>query len=119
MLNVNTVISILVAILFDAIIFNIIYSAMNSGYEYVKNALIYAIGMSIKLVIITRVSLVVIFSYWIIFLLPFAAYFVVGLALMYILNKLYDHLVDRITFTIISILIQIGITSLLNLFLLI
>ena len=113
MLNSISVVSVIIGIFLDAIIFNILYSTMNKDYGNLINALIYAVGMSIKLLIITRVKLTFILSFGTFFLVPVAIYFVIGLALMQILNKLYDHLIDRVTFTIASILMQIGMTTIL------
>ena len=109
MLNASSIISILVGILLDAIIFNILYSTINKDCGNLINALIYAVGI---FYIVYPMLWLPAGSY---FLAMVVAYFVIGLALMKLLNKLYDHLVDRVTFTITCILMQIGITSLLNL----
>lgn len=120
MLSVSSVvINTLVEILLDAIIFNILYSTMNYGYGYLKNVLIYAVCMEIKIMIIRRTMafpfLLSIFSTY--FLLSFIFYFIIGFGLIYLLDKLYD-LLDKKLFIIIGILIQFGITSFLNLLLL-
>ena len=120
MLNASSIISILVGILLDAIIFNILYSTINKDCGNLINALIYAVGMAVKQMIATRGIFYIVYPMlWLpagsYFLAMVVSYFVIGLALTQLLNKLYDHLVDRVTFTITCILMQIGITSLLNL----
>lgn len=92
----------LLSIFIDAIIFNIIYSSLNSGIKYLANVLIYTIGMEIKLALTTGfISLTM-------FLLTFGTYFIIGLVLIFILSKISEY-TSRISFIILSILIQAGI----------
>lgn len=119
MLNNIAIIQILIGILLDAIIFYILYSKINSGNSYIKNVLIYTIGMEIKLIIATGtiVKPVMVILLGRFFLIALAIHFVIGLALIFILDRLCSSsYIDKMTFIIISMLMQIGIISLLSLF---
>ena len=108
MLNIfNLGINILIEILIDIVIFYFIYSAMDRDVRYLENVLIYAVCMEIKLMIVTGYISIIMF-----FLL-FGGYFVIGLIMIFILSKLYNHF-DRIPFIVISILVQFGVSLLLN-----
>ena len=94
----------MVGILLDIVIFYIIYRAMDKDFGYLKNVLIYAIGMEIELFI------GMLFSGYIsilVFFLVFGAYFVQGLIVIFILNKLNDHyLFDKIPFIIVAVAVN-------------
>ena len=115
----DIIINLLVEILFDGIIFYILYSTMNSGYTRVKNALIYSIAMEIKQLIVVRAIFlypVFILLFGDYFFIAFVGYFILGFALTFIFDKFYD-LLDRKTFIIVCTLIQLGATSVLNMLL--
>ena len=99
----NIVSYILVSAVIDFAIFNIIYSTINSGVKYLKNVIIYVIGMELKLIIMTGIA-----SFGM-FLLSLGIYLVVGLILIWILQKIYDYF-PRISFVVVSIVLQAGIT---------
>ena len=102
MYAINGILTIFVGIFIDAIIFNIIYSSLNSGIKYLANVLIYTIGMEIKLALTTGfISLSM-------FLLTFGTYFIIGLVLIFILSKISEY-ISRFSFIILSIFIQAGI----------
>ena len=108
MLNIfNLGINALIGILIDIVIFYFIYSAMDKDVKYLGNVLIYTICMEIKLMIVT------VYISVIMFLLLFGGYFVIGLIMIFILRKLYDNF-DRVPFIAISILVQFGVSLLLN-----
>ncbi len=116
MLSVNVAI-ILIEILLDIIMFNILYSTINSDKGYIKNVLIYAGSMMIKIIVGTGIIFyypLAIFVFWYIFLAGFAIFFIIGLVLIYLLYK-YSY-VEKLTFIITGMLMQFGIISLLNLF---
>ena len=94
----------MIGILFDIVIFYIIYRAMDKDIGYLKNVLIYTIGMEIELFI------VLLFSGYIsilLFLLVFGAYFVQGLIVIFIVNKLNEHyLFEKIPFIIVAVAVN-------------
>ncbi len=97
----------MIGILFDIVIFYIIYRAMDKDVGYLKNVLIYAIGMEIELFIVMLFSGYISIS---IFFLVFGAYFVQGLIVMFILNKLNNHyLFDKIPFIIVAVAVNIAV----------
>ena len=115
MLSANIAI-VIIEILLDIIMFNIIYSTLNSGVGYLKNVFIYTGGMIIKQILGTGIIFyypLAIFIFWNIFLVEFAVFFVIGLVLIYILEELIY--ISRIRFIIISMFIQFAIISLLTL----
>ena len=97
-------VGILLDILVNVVIFYIIYFAINRDVDYFKNVLIYAIGMEIELFI------VLLFSGYIsilLFLLVFGAYFVQGLIVIFIVNKLNEHyLFEKIPFIIVAVAVN-------------
>ena len=109
----GNILNITLGILIDALIFNIIYSAIEGNVKYLGNVLIYTIGMEIEQMILTR------YISPIIFIFSFGGYFIIGLLVIAILNKLYNRLVyyARGFFSVISIGVQIGASLLVNLLL--
>ena len=94
----------MVGILLDIVIFYIIYRAMDNDVGYLKNVLIYVIGMEIELFVIMlfsgHISILL-------FLLVFGAYFIQGLIVIFIVNKLNNHyLFDKIPFIIIAVAVN-------------
>ncbi len=75
----------ILGILLDIAIFCIIYSAMDKNIGYLKKVLIYAVGMEIELFIsmllMGYISILMV-------LLTFGAFFVIGLIVILILDKL-------------------------------
>ena len=74
---------------------------------YLKKVLIYAVGMEVELFIVTLllgyISILMI-------LLTFGAFFVVGLLVIFIVDKLNNrYLLDRVPFVIIAVVIDIAI----------
>lgn len=110
-ISAGSILNILIGILIEVLIFNIIYSAMDGDVKYLGNVLIYTIGMEIEQMILTR------YMSPAIFILTFGGYFIVGLLVIFILNKLYDRFeyYGRGFFTVISIGIQFGVSLLINL----
>lgn len=112
-ISAGSILNILIGILIEVLIFNIIYSAMDGDVKYLGNVLIYTIGMEIEQMILTR------YLSPIMFVLTFGGYFILGLIVVFILNKLYNRF-ERRTFVIASIGVQLGvslvITLLLNLY---
>ena len=94
----------MIGILFDIVIFYIIYCAMDKDIGYLKNVLIYTIGMEIELFI------VLLFSGYIsilLFLLVFGAYFIQGLLVIFIVSKLNEHyLFEKIPFIIVAVAVN-------------
>ena len=94
----------MIGILVDIVIFYIIYRAMDKDVGYLKNVIIYVLGMEIELFI------VMLFSGYIsilLFLLVFGAYFIQGLIVIFIVNKLNNHyLFDKIPFIIVAVAIN-------------
>ena len=107
----GNILNIVIGILIEILMFNIIYSAMDADVDYLKKVLVYAIGMEIEQMILTR------YMSPAIFILTFGGYFIVGLLVIFILNKLYDRFeyYGRGFFTVISIGIQFGVSLLINL----
>ena len=94
----------IIEILLDIVIFCFIYSAMDKNIGYLKNVLIYAAGMEVILFIGMLlwgyVSLLMI-------LLTFGAFFVIGLIVIFIVEKLNDrYLMERVPFVIIAVIID-------------
>ena len=81
----GNILNIVIGILIEILMFNIIYSAMDADVDYLKKVLVYAIGMEIEQMILTR------YMSPAIFILTFGGYFIVGLLVIFILNKLYDR----------------------------
>lgn len=105
----------LIGILIDILIFNIIYSAMDGGVRYLENVLIYTICMEIEVMIVTRILS------FMMCLMLFGVYFILGLIVIFILNKLYNrYCLNRVSFVAMSIVVQFGVSLLsgllLNLF---
>ena len=97
----------ILGILLDIAIFCVIYSAMEKDIGYLKRVLIYAVGMEVELFIVTLllgyISILMI-------LLTFGAFFVVGLLVIFIVDKLNNrYLLDRVPFVIIEVVIDIAI----------
>ncbi len=97
----------IIGILLDIVIFCIIYSAMDRNMGYLKKVLIYAVGMEVELFIVTLllgyISILMI-------LLTFGAFFVVGLLVIFIVDKLNNrYLLERVPFVIIAVVIDIAI----------
>ncbi len=95
----------IIEILLDIVIFCIIYSAMDKNIGFLKNVLIYAVGMEVVLFIgmllLGYVSLLVM-------LLTFGAFFVIGLIVIFIVDKLNNrYLMERVPFVIIALIIDI------------
>ena len=94
----------MIGILLDIVIFYIIYRAMDKDVGYLKCVLIYTIGMEIELFI------GMLFSGYIsiiLFLLVFGAYFIQGLLVIFIVNKLNNHyLFDKIPFIIVAVAVN-------------
>lgn len=119
MLSSFAIIQILIRILFDIIIFYILYSKINSCNKYLKNVVIYTLGMGLKVIVSTGIIVkpILLVLLWKYLLVTFIIYFVFGLALIFILDRLCSNsCIDRLTFIVISVLMQLGIISLLNLF---
>ena len=97
----------ILGILLDIVIFCIIYSAMDKNIGYLKKVLIYAVGMEIELFIsMLLMGYISIFMV----LLTFGAFFVIGLIVILILDKLNNHyLLERVPFVIIAVVVDIAI----------
>ena len=97
----------ILGILLDIVIFCIIYSAMDKNIGYLKKVLIYAVGMEVELFIVT---LLLGYISILMLLLTFGAFFVVGLLVIFIVDKLNNrYLLDRVPFVIIAVVIDIAI----------
>ena len=97
----------ILGILLDIVIFCIIYSAMDKNIGYLKRVLIYAVGMEVELFIVT---LLLGYISILMLLLTFGAFFVVGLLVIFIVDKLNNrYLLDRVPFVIIAVVIHIAI----------
>ena len=59
----GNILNITLGILIDALIFNIIYSAIEGNVKYLGNVLIYTIGMEIEQMILTRYISPIIYKY--------------------------------------------------------
>ena len=97
----------ILGILLDIAIFCIIYSAMDKNIGYLKKVLIYAVGMEIELFIsmllMGYISILMV-------LLTFGAFFVIGLIVILILDKLNNrYLLERVPFVIIAVVIDIAV----------
>ena len=101
-------IGILLDILVNIVIFYIIYSAMNKDVDYFKNVLIYAIGMEIELFIVMLISGYISI---LMLLMVFGAYFILGLIVVFIVDKLNKrYLFEKVPFIIIAVVINIAVT---------
>ena len=97
----------ILGILLDIAIFCVIYSAMEKDIGYLKRVLIYAVGMEIELFI---TMLLMGYISMLMILLTFGAFFVVGLLVIFIVDKLNNrYLLDRVPFVIIAVVIDIAI----------
>lgn len=97
----------IIGILLDIVIFCIIYSAMDRNMGYLKKVLIYAVGMEVELFIVT---LLLGYISILMLLLTFGAFFVVGLLVIFIVDKLNNrYLLERVPFVIIAVVIDIAI----------
>ena len=97
----------ILGILLDIVIFCIIYSAMDKNIGYLKKVLIYAVGMEVELFLVT---LLLGYISILMLLLTFGAFFVVGLLVIFIVDKLNNrYLLDRVPFVIIAVVIDIAI----------
>ena len=97
----------ILGILLDIAIFCIIYSAIDKNIGYLKKVLIYAVGMEIELFIsmllMGYISILMV-------LLTFGAFFVIGLIVILILDKLNNrYLLERVPFVIIAVVVDIAI----------
>ena len=94
----------ILGILLDVVVFCIIYSAMDKNIGYLKRVLIYAVGMEIVLflgmILWGYMSLLVI-------LLTFGTFFVLGLIVIFIMDKLNNrYFMERVPFVIIAVAID-------------
>ena len=97
----------ILGILLDIGIFCIIYSAMEKDTSYLKRVLIYAIGMEVALFIGMLLSG---YMSLLVILLTFGAFFILGLVVIFILDKLNNrYLLERVPFVIISVVIDIAV----------
>ena len=97
----------ILGILLDIVIFCIIYSAMDKNIGYLKKVLIYAVGMEIELFI---AMLLMGYISMLMILLTFGAFFVIGLIVILIVDKLNNrYLFERVPFVIIAVVIDIAI----------
>ena len=97
----------ILGILLDIAIFCVIYSAMEKDIGYLKRVLIYAVGMEIELFI---TMLLMGYISMLMILLTFGAFFVVGLLVIFIVDKLNNrYLLEKVPFVIIAVVIDIAI----------
>ena len=97
----------ILGILLDIAIFCVIYSAMEKDIGYLKRVLIYAVGMEIELFIS---MLLMGYISMLMILLTFGAFFVIGLIVILIVDKLNNrYLLERVPFVIISVVIDIAV----------
>ena len=97
----------ILGILLDIVIFCIIYSAMDKNIGYLKKVLIYAVGMEIELFIS---MLLMGYISMLMILLTFGAFFVIGLIVILIVDKLNNrYLFERVPFVIIAVVIDIAV----------
>ena len=95
----------IVGILLEIGMFCIIYSAMEKGIGYLKKVLIYTVGMEIELFI---AMLLMGYISMLMILLTFGAFFVIGLIVIFIVDKLNNrYLMERVPFVIIALIIDI------------
>lgn len=95
----NTAGSILLGLAIEIAIFNILYSTINSGVRYSRNVIIYVICMELKLMIMTGIDS------FAMFLVSLGIYLVIGLALVWILHKIYDYF-PRVAFIAVSMILH-------------
>ena len=97
----------ILGILLDVVVFCIIYSAMDKNIGYLKRVLIYAVGMEIVLFIGMILSG---YMSLLFMLLTFGAFFVIGLIVILIIDKLNNrYLLERVPFVIIAVVIDIAV----------
>ena len=97
----------ILGILLDIAIFCIIYSAMDKNIGYLKKVLIYAVGMEIELFIS---MLLMGYISMLMIVLTFGAFFVIGLIVILIVDKLNNrYLFERVPFVIIAVVIDIAV----------
>ena len=97
----------ILGILLDIVIFCIIYSAMDKNIGYLKKVLIYTVGMEIELFI---AMLLMGYISMLMILLTFGAFFVIGLIVIFIVDKLNNrYLFERVPFVIIAVVIDIAV----------
>ena len=97
----------ILGILLDVVIFCIIYSAMDKNIGYLKRVLIYAVGMEVVLFIG-----MLLWGYMslLLILLTFGSFFILGLIVIFILDKLNDrYFMERVPFVIIAVVIDIAV----------
>ncbi len=113
--TIFVVFNVIAEVFINIVLFNFIYSEMNE-YTYLKNVFIFTVCMVIfdqikMFIVINKLPIELFFT-------SFGIYYVIGLILIFILNKLCAHF-DKISFitiaTILDIIIQLTIRSLLNL----
>ena len=101
-------VGIILDILINIVIFYVIYSAINKDVDYFKNVLIYAVGMEIEMFI---VMLILGYISILMLIMVFGAYFILGLIVVFILEKLNNrYLFEKIPFIIIGVVVNIAIT---------
>ena len=105
--SLGNILYMILGIVIEALLFNIIYSAMDADVEYLKKVLIYTIGMEIEQMILTK------FISPLMFILTFGGYFILGLLVIWILDKIYKRF-GRAQFVIASIAVQFGVSLLVN-----
>ncbi len=97
----------ILGILLDVVIFCIIYSAMDKNIGYLKRVLIYAVGMEVVLFIG-----MLLWGYMslLLILLTFGSFFILGLIVIFILDKLNDrYFMERVPFVIIAVVIDMAV----------
>ena len=97
----------ILGILLDIVIFCIIYSAMDKNVGYLKKVLIYAVGMEVVLFIG-----MLLWGYMslLLILLTFGSFFILGLIVIFILDKLNDrYFMERVPFVIIAVVIDMAV----------
>ena len=95
----------IVGILLEIGMFCIIYSAMERGIGYLKKVLIYAVGMEIELFMM---MLLMGYMSILMILLTFGAFFVIGLLVIFLVDKLSNrYYLERVPFVIIAVVIDI------------
>lgn len=95
----NVLTNFIVSLGLDAIIFNIIYSVLNIEQSYLRKVIVYTICLLVKLMIMEGIT-----SFQM-FLMAFGLYFVIGLILIWLLNKIVDGF-SRISFIGAGIILQ-------------
>ena len=97
----------ILGILLDVVLFCIIYSAMDKNIGYLKRVLIYAVGMEVVLFIG-----MLLWGYMslLLILLTFGSFFILGLIVIFILDKLNDrYFMERVPFVIIAVVIDMAV----------